>query len=166
MDWYCDLQNLNHRCVQTLENETTCSRLVTGGRDQHLPARCCSWTPQADAITVVVHNKQFGEGGLRNVRQLREIDPADGSYIEYVAKWFKFEVGEYLSTHQMPVFSICLTPPRPLADCDWACHRHRQTNETGTLLRPKHKWLQRTYHGSSIVYLLARQKKSALCRWL
>jgi hypothetical protein len=55
------------------------------------------WNPQADTITVVVHDKQFGEGGLRNVRQLREIDPVDGSYIEYVAKWFKFEVGGYLS---------------------------------------------------------------------
>lgn len=52
-----------------------------------------AWTRGADTITVVVHDKQFGEGGLRNVRQMREIDPADGSYIEYVAKWFKYEVG-------------------------------------------------------------------------
>ena len=46
-------------------------------------------------MTVVVHNKQFGEGGLRNVRQMREIDPVDGSYIEYVAKWFKYEVSKH-----------------------------------------------------------------------
>jgi hypothetical protein len=43
---------------------------------------------------VVVHNEQFGEGGLRNVRLMREIDPSDGSYVEYVAKWFKFEVSQ------------------------------------------------------------------------
>ena len=31
-----------------------------------------------------------GEGGLREVRRLREVE-ADGGYVDYVAKWFKFE---------------------------------------------------------------------------
>jgi len=41
-------------------------------------------------ITAVIHNKNFEEGGLRFVRRMREVEP-DGSYLEYVAKFFKFE---------------------------------------------------------------------------
>ena len=44
----------------------------------------------AGMINVIMHNEQFGEGGLREVRRLREVE-ADGGYVDYVAKWFKFE---------------------------------------------------------------------------
>jgi len=59
-------------------------------RWEYDPSRRDKWRADPDVITVVVHNKDFGEGGLRTVRRLREVD-RDGGYIEYVAKWFKFE---------------------------------------------------------------------------
>ena len=125
------------------------------------------WTREDATITVVVHDKQFGEGGLRNVRQMREVDPVDGSYIEYVAKWFKYEVsslwdrsyGFILSTS---VIIIGTQPCWAHVICDATLRR--QINGTGTLPRPKRRWLQRSCHENSTVCRPARRRKSGSFR--
>jgi hypothetical protein len=48
------------------------------------------WSADERELTVVLSKDDFGEGGLRTVKRMREIE-ADGSYVELVAKWFKFE---------------------------------------------------------------------------
>jgi hypothetical protein len=49
------------------------------------------WETDRSIMSIILHNEDFGEGGLRNVRRLREVEPDGQGYVEYVAKWFKFE---------------------------------------------------------------------------
>jgi hypothetical protein len=61
-------------------------------------------------VTVMVKHGLFGEGGLRKVERMRQLEP-DGSWSEYVAKTFKFDTEKrdwYFREVESQVVAACL----------------------------------------------------------